>query len=270
MKKLLLLCISLFVATAAVQAQDMIVKRNGEEVASKIVEIGDRQIKFRKFSNLTGPVYSVASSEVFFIRFENGTKEVITPDGPSGQAADGRFAHATQAVVKAKAPLRDKHMLWNVRGEFGLSWVGFGSDIDGSLSGMTYGVNVIFDYLPSLTSSSGFWGKLGFQGHALDDGVSEEALNRYDLNLGLGYVVRSRRLGVRLGPYLGIPVATKYMGVDVNEICKVNFGLMADLTWSPGNFDLGVGYNYSLTNSFDVAGTTAHLNSVYLTFGYRF
>ena len=39
-------------------AQDVIIYRNGDEVASKVLEIKQSEIVFKKFDNLNGPTYT--------------------------------------------------------------------------------------------------------------------------------------------------------------------------------------------------------------------
>jgi len=51
--------------------------RNGEEIKAKVQEVGISEIKYKKVDNLTGPLYTVLKSEVFIIKYENGTKEVF-------------------------------------------------------------------------------------------------------------------------------------------------------------------------------------------------
>jgi hypothetical protein len=57
--------------------QDLILKKNGEEIKAKVSEVLDKEIKYRKADNLTGPVYSILKTEVFMIKYENGTKDVF-------------------------------------------------------------------------------------------------------------------------------------------------------------------------------------------------
>jgi hypothetical protein len=57
--------------------QDIIVKKNGDEIKSKVEQVLDTEIKYRKADNLSGPVYSVKKAEVFMIKYENGTKDVF-------------------------------------------------------------------------------------------------------------------------------------------------------------------------------------------------
>ncbi|MFA5781369.1 MAG: hypothetical protein WC868_03770 [Bacteroidales bacterium] len=67
---------------------DNIVLKNGEEIKAKVTEITTDEIKYKKCDNLTGPSYSIKKSEVFMIRYSNGTKDIITSNNsaPSNTA----------------------------------------------------------------------------------------------------------------------------------------------------------------------------------------
>ena len=73
MKKILILLV-LFTATS-VYAQDMIVKKDGTAIKSKILEVGTSEIRYKKYSNQDGPLYSIDVSDVLRIYYENGDKE---------------------------------------------------------------------------------------------------------------------------------------------------------------------------------------------------
>ena len=78
----LLLLLPLLVLLAGVaQAQDLLTKRNGDEVAVKVIEITPSEIRYRRSDNPDGPLISVWKSDVFMVRYANGTKEVFTPAG---------------------------------------------------------------------------------------------------------------------------------------------------------------------------------------------
>jgi hypothetical protein len=57
--------------------QDIIVQKNGDEIKAKVEQVLDSEIKYRKFDNLSGPLYSIKKAEVFMIRYENGSKDVF-------------------------------------------------------------------------------------------------------------------------------------------------------------------------------------------------
>ena len=56
-------------------AQDIIIKKNGEEIKSKVEEITTDLVKYREFDNLTGPLYNIPLAEVFMIKYQNGTSK---------------------------------------------------------------------------------------------------------------------------------------------------------------------------------------------------
>jgi hypothetical protein len=53
-------------------SQDIIIKRNGDEIKVKVSEITGSQIKYKRWENIDGPVYSLPKSEVFKVKYENG------------------------------------------------------------------------------------------------------------------------------------------------------------------------------------------------------
>ena len=63
--------------------QDIITKLDGSELQSKILEVGIDEIRYKDHSNLDGPVYVIRKAEVFMIKYQNGTKEVINQGAPS-------------------------------------------------------------------------------------------------------------------------------------------------------------------------------------------
>lgn len=58
-------------------SQDIIIKKNGDEISAKVTELTDDLIKYKRFENIEGPVYSIQKSEVFMIRYSNGSKETF-------------------------------------------------------------------------------------------------------------------------------------------------------------------------------------------------
>ncbi|NDK57625.1 hypothetical protein [Pontibacter fetidus] len=94
MKKLLLTCLALFVVLAT-QAQDILTKRNGDELQVKVQEITLTEVKYKRFDNLQGPLISILKSDVFMIKYENGSKMVITEE-PAQQATPASPAYYPQ------------------------------------------------------------------------------------------------------------------------------------------------------------------------------
>jgi len=57
---------------------DLIILKTGEEIKGKVIEITLTEIKYKKCDNLSGPTISVSKSEVFMIKYPNGSKDIIT------------------------------------------------------------------------------------------------------------------------------------------------------------------------------------------------
>lgn len=76
MKKTFLLFTQILIVTFCF-AQDVIIKVNGEEIKSKILEVNQTEVKYKNFDYQSGPSYTVSKSEIFMIRYQNGTKDVF-------------------------------------------------------------------------------------------------------------------------------------------------------------------------------------------------
>ncbi len=77
MKKHLLSFFFALAAVASLQAQDIITKRSGEILETKVLEVSTNEIKYKRFSNLEGPTYVVPKAEVTVIQYANKTTEAF-------------------------------------------------------------------------------------------------------------------------------------------------------------------------------------------------
>lgn len=59
-------------------AQDIIIFTNGAEEKAKVTEVGDDVVKYKTWGNLDGPTWVRKTSDIFMIRYENGTKQNFT------------------------------------------------------------------------------------------------------------------------------------------------------------------------------------------------
>ena len=110
MKKIYFCLPAILTGVLQLSAQDIITKCNGEEIAAKVAEIGDTQIKYRKYENAQGPLYTLPASEVFLIRYEDGTREVVTPlDAPAVSPATAAETNGTESSTTAPAAANEKY-----------------------------------------------------------------------------------------------------------------------------------------------------------------
>lgn len=82
---LILLCIA-----GMATAQDVIVKTDNSTILSKVLEITSTEIKYKKWDNQDGPLYSISRSEIKSINYENGEVE--------------NFSEVTQTSQKPQPP----------------------------------------------------------------------------------------------------------------------------------------------------------------------
>lgn len=54
---------------------DVIYFRNGNQVTAKVLEISQREIRYKRCDNIDGPLMVIDKDDVEFIRFQNGTTE---------------------------------------------------------------------------------------------------------------------------------------------------------------------------------------------------
>ena len=56
-------------------SQDIIYKKDGSEIKSKVVEITETMIKYQNFEQQNGPIRNIPKDQIFIITYQNGTVE---------------------------------------------------------------------------------------------------------------------------------------------------------------------------------------------------
>lgn len=56
-------------------SQDTIITVKGDKIISKVIEIGEQDIKYKKTDNLDGPNYTIAKREINKIVYQNGSED---------------------------------------------------------------------------------------------------------------------------------------------------------------------------------------------------
>jgi len=88
MKKLITLFLLMAGMAVAVNAQDVITLKNGDEIKAKVTEISSSEIKYKRFDNLDGPTIVIVKNDVFAINYENGTRDVFVSATANEPEAD--------------------------------------------------------------------------------------------------------------------------------------------------------------------------------------
>jgi len=77
-KRLFLLFAAILINLVNLFAQDVITLKNGNDTIGLVYEIGDTVVKYKKIENPNGPNYILKKSEIFMIRYANGSKDIFT------------------------------------------------------------------------------------------------------------------------------------------------------------------------------------------------
>jgi len=72
------LAIFLVAFTFSSFSQDIIYKKDGTKEEAKITLVAEKEIQYKKFNNLEGPVYALSKSQILMITYENGEYEMLT------------------------------------------------------------------------------------------------------------------------------------------------------------------------------------------------
>ena len=76
--KIFCLLILLFFIPFILKAQDKIHKTDSTVIEAKVVEITEFEVKYKKFDNPDGPIYSITKDKVALIVYANGQKDKFT------------------------------------------------------------------------------------------------------------------------------------------------------------------------------------------------
>lgn len=191
MKRIAALFLSVTLALTAV-AQDIIIFSNGDEVQAKVTEVSDETVKYKVWSNLDGPSWTKKTSEIFMIRYENGTKQTFSTtrqqpvQQPVQQSIQQQSAYLPQqpSTVKMKTPSAFDFGVY-VRG--GYNWMTMklteGSSIEKYVMGrgaFSFGGYVDYAWGQEVTSSP-FYN---------DAQKAKAAINPIGISLGVCYATR--------------------------------------------------------------------------------
>lgn len=85
-------------AASAGIAQDTLYTISGQKIPAKVIEINSTEIKYKKATNLDGPVYVVDKTDVALIEYKNGTKELY------GNGEGAELNNSEQVVINDPQP----------------------------------------------------------------------------------------------------------------------------------------------------------------------
>ena len=108
MRKILTILIVILGCTATF-AQDMIVKKDGSIIQSKVQKIGTQEVEYKKWTNQDGPTYSIAISDILAINYQNGEKETFETLNNSPTATMAAYAATPSLSVPMSQEIIEKN-----------------------------------------------------------------------------------------------------------------------------------------------------------------
>lgn len=84
---------------SGLQDCDSIVLRNGDIMEAKVVEIGQHEIRYRKCGDIQGPVFVVNITDVFMIKYPNGTRDYFTSERNPASSRGGSVPKQTEGMA---------------------------------------------------------------------------------------------------------------------------------------------------------------------------
>lgn len=73
----------ILMSVLSVFGQDVIIKKNGEEIKGKVKTVSDTEVEYIAANNPDGPVYKVSKTNLVMIIYANGVKDIFTTADPS-------------------------------------------------------------------------------------------------------------------------------------------------------------------------------------------
>ncbi|MEM7370016.1 MAG: hypothetical protein AAF587_15525 [Bacteroidota bacterium] len=61
---------------------DLIILKDGEEIEAKVLEIEIKTVKYKRCSFVDGPTYTLKQSDIFMIKYSDGSKDVFADNNP--------------------------------------------------------------------------------------------------------------------------------------------------------------------------------------------
>lgn len=102
-------------------AQDIIVKRNGDELQCRILEVSKNEVKYKRWVNLDGPAFSEKKSDVFMIKYENGEKDVIAHSSPisepSAISTNVNDVDSYEYIYEEPTPISHTYLKYTTKGK---------------------------------------------------------------------------------------------------------------------------------------------------------
>lgn len=224
--KRIVLCIFLFTIVST-YAQDVIVLRDATEIESKVLEISETSVKYKKWGFQDGPIYTIGVEKIFYIKFDNGEKEVFNNTSVSAQE--------NEAETTVEEPDIDSRPF--IKGPRFHAYPYFGYYV-----GQSMGIDITWSFGIRIFDYAYFGPRIGFN-YNFDEGINFPI--QWDFR---GYIPINRYVH----PYLLFsPGLAIFLGSHLDFACHLGVGFdIGHFSFNLGYYNGGVRYGYGGHNFF--------------------
>ncbi len=233
-------------------AQDIIIKRNGDEIKSKILEITNETIKYKKFEFQDGPIRNINISDVFMVIYENGEREkfTTTENLNSKEVVQKENLVITESqnsteITKEKVSINDYN------GDYSMFGIGYGNSYGGA------GLRLQ-------------WRSGDNQGFGMHGGIGYFPNAKYLASIGMKFFFyKDLYINVQYGrtgweEYTGYYTINNYSYSESESHVLKGYSFMAGGDWTWGrkvgygfNFGIGITHNKNVEYFQDMTNTVA-------------
>lgn len=220
--KLMLVAIGLMASISNVSAQDLIVLNNDdvEELQVKVIEVSESAVKYKKWSYQDGPIFTLSTNKILYIKYQNGEKQrfgILTESAKPAEEAT--LASATSKPQSEKVFTKQPEVLPKTKEEKAEKYF--------SRQKNSWQLAGSFNYV--IPDSAGEYEESFF--------LAMDYLGRYNVIDGLNV-------------YAGLGFMTGYFALGGGYMDRIT------ISESTIYLPLGVGYNLPLGNLFSLDFTT--------------
>jgi len=109
--------------------------KNGNEIQAVVQEVGVEVVKYKKYDNPDGPIYIKIKSEIFMIKYENGSKDVFSEEATPATAVKQNRTTVNQKISPYTSTTNSQQQLSTLRYTFGKQISPYGSEKSPFLAG---------------------------------------------------------------------------------------------------------------------------------------
>ncbi|MCL2042033.1 MAG: hypothetical protein FWG84_08375 [Bacteroidales bacterium] len=231
-KRFFIFVASMLLSVAGAWAQDIITLRNGDDIEALVQEIGTDEVKYKKFENPNGPNYTLKKSEIFMIRYVNGSKDVFKDEAPvpinvqsmSGNQQDPPIDYATFTQLRRDDNRMEEFLRTNDNALYEQFHKGASlRRSGGSLLGVGLGLSVIGVIMMIAGSNN-----TDYHGDLTDDGALLVVVGSAGIVVGEALIITSIPLsavGGSLKRRAADSYEEKYFGNQTTFQPSLNFGI---------------------------------------------